>query len=164
MMALNLKPNKADNARAETLEFSLEEEYNPSSALTIPPMPDDDVYQYRWIRFRTGAEDDYNNISSRLRDKWQFVREDEIPTNFIFPSLESKISALAGMATNGDLVLAKLPRARAEAIQRWSEDRANQAEQAFNLQTISYEEGGRRVQFQGEGKKSVTRGQRPSFG
>lgn len=163
-MALKLKPNAADNTRDELLEISLEEEYNPTSALTIPPMADDDVYQYRWIRFRTGSEDDFNNVSARLRDGWEFVKEVDIPTNFIFPSLESKISALAGCATNGDLVLAKLPRKKAEAIQKWAEDRANMAEQAFNLQTINYEDGGRRIQFQNDGQRSVSRGRKPSFG
>lgn len=148
----------------QPLEISLEEEYNPPDRLAIPDMPDSDAYVYRWIRYRSGSEDDFNNVTSRLRDGWKFVQQDEVPEEFIFPTLESKIERLAGCAVNGDLVLAKLPRRRAEAIQRWAETMANEAEEAFNSKTVDYEEGGKRTRFAREGNKTVSRGRRPSFG
>lgn len=154
-----------DNTVDETLEISLEEEYTPPNALEIPPMPDSDTYTYRWIRFRIGNEDDYSNISKRMREGWEFVQLADMPPGFVFPAIGSQIQALEGAATNGDLVLAKLPRRKAEAILKFAVDQANNAEQAFDLKTVNYDDGtGRMVQLAGEGSKRYTRGRRPSFG
>lgn len=152
------------NAIEEELEISLEEEYTPPSALEIPEMPDEDQYVYRWVRVRTGNEDDVNNITARLRDGWTFVKKSELPGHYLSSPLESKLDLLADCATNGDLVLAKLPRRKAEAIQRWAEGRAQDAERAFDARTIAYEDNGRRVQFANDGKRVTLRGRRPSFG
>lgn len=154
-----------NNATDEPLENPLDMEYTPPNALEIPPMPDADQYVYRWLRFRVGDQEDFNNISQRMREGWAFVPLEEVPQGYVFPGLDSKIPVLAGMAINGDLVFAKLPRRKAEAIQKWAEDRAIQAEQAFDLKTISYDDNtGRAQRLSNESTKRFSRGRRPSFG
>ena len=153
------------NAVEEPLENPLDMEYNVPNALEIPTMPDEDQYLYRWIRFRTGSEEDYTNVSMRMREGWAFVPMEEVPHGYVFPALDSKISMLAGTAINGDLVLAKLPRSRAEAIQHWAEDRANEAERAFDSKTISYDDSqGRAQRLTNDSTKRLSRGRKPSFG
>lgn len=166
MMAKQHKFLQVDgNAQDEELEISLEEEYNPTNALDIPPMPDQATYQYRWIRYRAGNQEDYNSINARLREGWKFVLLKDVPEDYVFPTVGSNISILDGCALNGDLVLAKMPRKRAEAMQRVAEDRANMAEAAFNARRIAAEDdGGMTHHLQNSGKSSYSRGRRPSFG
>jgi hypothetical protein len=154
-MAIKLKP--------PALESLEEEEYNPARLLDIPTFGDEDRYVYRWIRFRAGSEDDYNNVGARMRQGWVFVKLDEVPEGYVFPAIGSKIEHLQNCVVNGDLVLAKLPRSKAKAMQKWAEDQANNAEAGFNSRLIRYEDGGNVHTFDNQGSRTVTRGVRPSF-
>lgn len=150
--------------RKEALETLEEEVYNPSSQLEIPQFGDEDQYVYRWIRFRTGTEDDYTSISTRMRQGWKFVQTAEAPENFLFPTIGPKIAQLEGCITVGDLVLGKIARSKSRAMQKWAEDQANGAEAGFNERMIRYNDDGTAHQFVNDGSRRVTRGRRPSFG
>lgn len=149
-------------AEEPPLDNSIEEEYTPPRLLDLPEMPDSDQYVYRWIRFRVNGEEDYSNISARLREGWEFVRRSDLPETFVTPILQSKLDVLQGAAIFGDLVLAKIPRKKAEARQKYTERAAQEAEAAYNARMIRTEENV--VLDNSASRRSVSFGRRPRLG
>jgi len=49
----------------------------PPSMLDAPPAPDG--FKHRWIRAETRGFDDRKNISAKMREGWELVRQDEYP-------------------------------------------------------------------------------------
>lgn len=136
--------------------------YNPPRLLDLPEMPDSDQYVYRWIRFRVNGEEDYSNISARLREGWEFVKRTDLPGTFVTPVLQSKLDVLQGAAIFGDLVLAKIPRKIAEARQRRTEKSALEAEEAYNARMIRTEDNV--VLDNSASRRSISFGKRPRMG
>ena len=76
----------------------------PPSMLDAPPAPEG--YKHRWIRAETQGFDDRKNISAKMREGWELVRQDEYP-NFESPVVETgKYSGVFGV---GGLMLARIP-------------------------------------------------------
>ena len=76
----------------------------PPSMLEAPPAPEG--YKHRWIRAEVRGFDDTKNISARLREGWEVVRQDEYP-DFEAPVIESgKYEGVFGV---GGLILARIP-------------------------------------------------------
>ena len=76
----------------------------PPSMLDAPPAPDG--YKHRWIRAEVRGFDDQKNISARLREGYELVRQDEYP-DFEAPVVDS--GKYAGVFGVGGLVLARIP-------------------------------------------------------
>ena len=72
--------------------------------LDAPPAPDG--YKHRWVRAEVRGFDDTKNISARLREGYELVRQDEYP-DFEAPVVES--GKYAGVFGVGGLVLARIP-------------------------------------------------------
>jgi len=72
--------------------------------LDAPPAPDG--YKHRWIRSETRGFDDTKNISAKLREGWELVRQDEYP-HFESPVVET--GKYAGVFGVGGLMLARIP-------------------------------------------------------
>ena len=128
--------------------------YEEKSLLEMPDMPDKADYVYRWLRVSIRGEDDVSNISSRLRDGWEFVKitdlPDEMRRRFVFPKgLGKTLTVLDGIVRNGDLAWAKWPRKMSEAYQRHVEMKAARMEAAYSgkritdpgSQTVIYNDG-----------------------
>ena len=78
--------------------------WQPARMLETPPAPEG--YKYRWIRSEYVGIEDRNNVSARLREGWEFVRQDEMP-DFPLPTIEH--GQHAGVISVGGLILAKIP-------------------------------------------------------
>ena len=76
----------------------------PPSMLDAPPAPEG--YKHRWIRAETQGFDDRKNISAKMREGWELVRQDEYP-DFESPVVETgKYEGVFGV---GGLMLARIP-------------------------------------------------------
>jgi hypothetical protein len=82
--------------------------WTPPSSLEAPPAPTG--FKHRWIRVETRGQDDTKNVSSRLREGFEFVRADEYEnTEYegMYPVLDT--GRLEGVIGVGGLVLARIP-------------------------------------------------------
>ena len=131
----------------------------PPSMLDAPPAPDG--YKHRWIRAETRGFDDRKNISAKLREGWELVRQDEYP-EFEAPTIESgKYEGVFGV---GGLLLARMPdetiaerneyfRGRS-ADQMQAVDSDMMRENAHSSMTISKPDRQSRVTFGGPREKT----------
>lgn len=150
-----------DTVQASPLEDSITDDYVEPSMLDIPEFDDNDQYVYRWLRITIRGEDDYNNISRRQREGWTFVKAEDLPDGFRFGTLNStKNPEFDGCVRNGDLVLGKLPRKKAEGYMRRVFQNAQNAQQAISNRRLVDKDTG--AVAQNEGQTFVTRG-RASF-
>ena len=60
--------------------------WTPPSMLDAPPAPEG--FKHRWIRAEVRGFDDTKNISARLREGYELVRQDEYP-DFEAPVIDS---------------------------------------------------------------------------
>ena len=78
--------------------------WQPPSMLDAPPAPEG--FKHRWIRAEVRGFDDTKNISARLREGYELVRQDEYP-DFESPVIES--GRYEGVFGVGGLMLARIP-------------------------------------------------------
>jgi len=78
--------------------------WTPPSMLDAPPAPEG--YKHRWIRAEVRGFDDSKNISAKMREGYELVRQDEYP-DFESPVIDSgKYEGVFGV---GGLMLARIP-------------------------------------------------------
>ena len=129
----------------------------PPSMLEAPPAPDG--FKHRWIRAETRGFDDRKNISAKLREGYELVRQDEYP-DFESPVVESgKYEGVFGV---GGLMLARIPvetiAERTDYFSQRSRDQMDAVDQdmmrenAHSTMTISKPDRQSRVTFGGPRK------------
>jgi len=131
--------------------------WSPPSMLDAPPAPDG--FKHRWIRAETRGFDDRKNISAKMREGWELVRQDEYP-DFESPVVETgKYQGVFGV---GGLMLARIPVetiaertayfAQRNTDQMQAVDSDMMRENAHSTMTISNPDRQSRVTFGGSGK------------
>ena len=95
------RTSRANQTREKT---ATRKPWAPPSMLDAPPAPDG--FKHRWLRAETRGYDDRKNISAKMREGWELVRQDEYP-DFESPVVESgKYEGVFGV---GGLMLARIP-------------------------------------------------------
>ncbi len=143
-------------SRAETTrEKSVRRKpWAPPSMLDAPPAPDG--FKHRWIRAETRGFNDSKNISAKMREGWELVRNPD----FEAPVVDSgKYEGVFGV---GGLLLARIPNETvAERTDYFSQRNADQMtavdqdmmrENAHSTMTISKPDRQSRVTFGGSQK------------
>ena len=98
------KSDRSPRANKTREKTAARKPWAPPSMLDAPPAPDG--YKHRWIRSETRGFDDTKNISAKMREGWELVRQDEYP-DFESPVVESgKYEGVFGV---GGLMLARIP-------------------------------------------------------
>tara|TARA_R100000426_G_scaffold4693_1_gene7022 strand:+ start:214 stop:594 length:381 start_codon:yes stop_codon:yes gene_type:complete len=125
--------------------------------LDAPPAPEG--FKHRWIRAEVRGYDDQKNISGRLREGYELVRQDEFP-DFEAPVIES--GKYAGVFGVGGLILARIPLETVEERRAYFDGRTKDQmeavdhdmmrENAHSTMTISNPERQSRVTFGGTRK------------
>ena len=96
--------NRSSRETASREKQGRRKPWTPPSMLDAPPAPEG--YKHRWIRAEVRGFDDTKNISARLREGYELVRQDEYP-DFEAPVIDSgKYEGVFGV---GGLMLARIP-------------------------------------------------------
>jgi hypothetical protein len=148
------RTSRANQTREKTAQLK---PWAQPSMLDAPPAPDG--FKHRWIRAETRGYDDRKNISAKMREGWELVRQDEYP-DFESPVVETgKYEGVFGV---GGLMLARIPEetikertdyfARRNADQLEAVDSDMMRENAHSTMTISKADRQSRVTFGGPRK------------
>jgi len=139
-------------------------EYTEPNLLDIPQSVTDRFtdqgMKLRWLRTTVKGGDDYTNVGKRQAEGWEFVSLEEVP-ELAHSSAIKEEGRYKGTVCRGDLALAKMPIGRAEARQRYFENRSAEMVDAVNSQLENASD--RRMPIQNASKTNVTKGRTPSF-
>lgn len=144
----------------EYTDFAFEE----PDALMIPEEVKDrflaEGMVLRWIRITVKGKDDIQNVSKRFQDGWQFVDPKDVP-EMAHSSIVKDEGRYSGTVCRGDLALAKMPKARADARQAFYENRSREMMDAVNAQLQKHNDS--RAPVSNNSKSSVVTGRLPKF-
>ena len=114
----------------------------------------------RWIRVLLKGEDDYTNVGKRMQDGWEWVELDEVP-EMALSSYVKEGGRYSGSVCRGDLALAKMPLAKANARKEFYENRSSEMMDAVDRQLQNSSDS--KMPIRNRSKSQVSTGKTPSF-
>ena len=91
---------------------------------------------FGWLRIDSRGNEDYQNISKKLQQGWEFVKPEEV-TEMGASSVVRKEGRYAGVVCRGDIALGKIPTVKLEAKRRFYRNKANEMLEAVNSQLMN---------------------------
>ena len=104
--------------------------WKPANTLPVPEKSD--AYVYRWLRKSYLGVEDPSNMSKKMREGWEPVDPKEHPELAMYQDPRQRNQAQ--LVEVGGLILARLPRERAEARRKYYADMTNQQMQSVDQQ------------------------------
>jgi len=130
----------------------------PVRQLDTPPPPEG--YRYRWIRESMLGTEDRANVSRRVREGFELVRGEELPPDWVLPTMDGS-GRHAGVVYNDGLLLAKIPIETADERNAYYANRTQAAKDALDNTMFSDSQAdGRYVKYEPSRQTQVTFGRR----
>jgi hypothetical protein len=116
-MADNQHPQ--DRTPREQVKRSVSERGTPWKPASTLPVPEkSDGYEYRWLRKSFLGQEDPSNMSKKMREGWEPVDPKEHPELAMYTDPRQRNNQSSLMEVGG-LILARLPKERAEARRKY---------------------------------------------
>lgn len=129
---------KKTTRHAETRDIEARKTvWSPPRQLDAPEPPEG--FKYRWLRESLQGQPDDKNITSRLREGYELVRDDELSAEdkLKYPSLaEGKYKGVIGV---GGLLLAKIPLELAKSRNEYFERKSMETQEAIDNEVLKDE-------------------------
>ena len=122
------KDNKTSRANQSRSKSERPKVWVPPSSLDAPPAPDG--FRYRWIRAESVGFQDTKNITGRIREGYELVRDEEIINASDYPIVEE--GRYKGVVGVGGLLLAKVPNEIAKQRQDYMTQRHKERNEAVD--------------------------------
>ncbi len=136
--------------------------YEPVTATDIPAHIvqrfKEDNYELRWIRFRLDGQEDYKSLYKREQEGYEYVTQDELPSDFLVGIRIVDGKSRQGLVTSGDVCLMKVDTDLRQSRRDYYKNKTNNEIQAADVWNIT------KKGFRDLGSKSsISYGKEPNF-
>lgn len=129
---------KKTTRHAETRDLQARKTvWSPPRQLDAPVPPEG--FKYRWLRAELQGQADDKNITSRLREGYELVRQDELSAEdkMKYPAMsEGKYKGTIGV---GGLLLAKIPLEMAKSRNEYFQKKSKEVQEAIDNEVLKDE-------------------------